>query len=142
MLLINVSFIFKSRIMLFWVVTISSVDSVISVLFKSRVHSLLLKIDLTPDTKKISLPVIHVLLVLASVKWGKLELEEESVKNPSWAGKDLTWVLPHLDQISSNFFIQGLLISLSSGCHQTLHCVALLWILINCYWNYIRSFTY
>lgn len=69
--------------MLFWVVTISSVDSVISVLFKSRVHSLLLKIDLTPDTKKISLPVIHVLLVLASVKWGKLELEEESVKNPS-----------------------------------------------------------
>lgn len=34
-----------------------------------RVHLLLLKVDLTPDTKKISLPVIHVLLVLASVKW-------------------------------------------------------------------------
>lgn len=34
-----------------------------------RVHLLLLKVDLTPDTKKMSLPVIHVLLVLASVKW-------------------------------------------------------------------------
>lgn len=116
------------------VVTISSIDC------DFRLHSLLLKVDLTPDTKKNALLVIHVLIVLASVTWWKLELEEGSVKNPNWAGKDVTRVLPHLDLISSNFFIQGLLINLSSGCHQALHCVALLWIIISCYWNYIGSF--
>lgn len=34
-----------------------------------RLCSLLLEVDLTPDIKKISLLVIHVFLVLASVKW-------------------------------------------------------------------------
>lgn len=108
-----------------------------------RLCSLLLKVDLTPVTKKKFTASNSCVFSSGISKMVKTETGRGKCEKPklSW-GKDGTWVLPHLDPVSSNFFIQGLLISLSSGCHQALHCVALLWIIISCYWNYIRSLAY